>query len=816
MFFCRYPLLHSFLFNELKVATELLQPASTNSEFSLGNNLHPSLCPILILLSRLKPSSITSETGDELDPFLLMPFIRRCSIQSNLRVRVLASRALVSLVSNEKLSSVLLNIASGLPCTENLVTPAASLNLSGTTPGSASTFNLIHGILLQLSSLLDINCRSLADNSKKDQIVAELIQILILRSWIARPTHCPCPTLNTTFLRVLDQMLNIARACKISQHFYTTRNLLLELSAACLDSEFSYGLSYYDPTIAELREQAAMSYFGCLFQPSKDEEVIHMPLKHSLSNSNLLPKLETDNAFPGLLDRLIRCLSDSIYEVRLATLKWLLRFLKAVESNGKVHDLLSNDIRVIQTWAKTNLHDTLTKILASEKNHRCRYYILRILLVWNLQQFEKYGHGKCTGTSYVGQMDFESLRQFWNELVSLYQQTRHEKTRETLVCCLGVCAKQLAILFTSSILSDEGTEKFSGCCEINPEETVSYLYDCIVYFTNMIKQHSSSSEPPSMRKAAAESLIASGLLDQAGRIGFLVLNKHSSSDTSSFDKNEAVNFYAHRILDVWFTCIKLLEDEDDSIRLQLSSDVQKCFTSESSKNSTSHESVPTQVDRVIRLCFDHLSSIFGHWIEYFNYLAQWVLHAGSYVASQGDLVRRVFDKEIDNHYEEKLLVSQICCSHLEKLPRLKSGAIYSRDKDEFRNYLYGWRMRFFHQLASFAKDHIGRHESTDWIGGVGNHKDAFLPLYVNFLGFYAFSNCIFNVSSNNEVVPLLSDVVELGRSIKPFLRNPLVANLYSLVLKSHEKMIGNVDNPLILELGDDSIWDSFEPYFLLG
>lgn len=758
-------------------------------------------------MSRLKPSSIAGETGDELDPFLLMPFIRKCSIQSNLRIRVLASRGLVSLVSNEKLSPVLLNIASGLPCMDNLVMSAPSSNLSCTIQGSGNTFNLIHGILLQLSSLLDINCRGLADDSKKDQIIGNLIKILILRSWIAMPTHCPCPILNAAFLRVLDQMLNIARACQISEHFYPICNLLLELSASCLDSESSYSLSYYDPTIAELREQAAMSYFGCLFQASKDEEeVIHVPLRHSLSSSNLLPKHEMKNAFPGLSDRLIRCLSDSIYEVRLATLKWLLKFLKAVESGVKLC-MFSDDVRVIQTWAKTNLHATMMKNLTSEKNHRCTYYILRIVLVWNLLQFEKLGHGKCTGTSYVGEMDFDSVFQFWNDLVSLYKKTRHAKTRETLVCCLGACAKQIASMLTSFVLSE--------CGELDTEETFGLLYDCIVFFGNMIKKHSSSSEPASMRKAAAESLIASGLLEQAGRIGVLIFNKHSSCDASVFEKKEAVNLYAHQVLDVWFTCIKLLEDEDDSIRLELSLNVQKCFTSERSKSNQPSELVPTQVDRVIRFCFDHLSSVFGHWIEYSNYLAQWVLDAASYVVSQGDLVRRVFDKEIDNHYEEKLLISQICCSHLEKLASSNSWVVHLRDKDEVRNYFHGWRMKFFRQLVSFAEDHVGKQERIDWIGGVGNHKDAFLPLYANLLGFYALSSCIFLVSSNYEAVPLLSDVVELGRTIKPFLRNPLIANLYLLVLKSHEKMTGDIANHVILESGDDSIWDSFNPYFLL-
>ncbi|XP_057738434.1 uncharacterized protein LOC130955563 isoform X1 [Arachis stenosperma] len=811
-FFHRYPSLHSFMFNELEVATEFLGPASSGDSVSnQGNNLHPSLCPILILLSRLKPSSIAGETGDNLDPFLFMPWIRRCSTQSNLRVRVLASRALTSLVSNEKLGSVLLNIASVLPCIENPDESATSAKEPCTNNGSYKiSFNSIHGILLQLSSLLDINCKNLADNSKKDHIIGELIRVLIPKSFIARPNHCPCPILNETFLKVLDQMLSIARTCQITKHFYPIRNLLLELSAECLDLEAN-GLPYYDPTVAELREQAAISYFSCLFQASNDEqEVIHSSLKHSLPSSKMLHKHDSENVSASLLDRLIHCLSDLAYEVRLATLKWLLNFLKAADSGGNVYDLSSKDIRDFQLWAEANLHGTLVKILTLEKHHKCKYYILRILVTWNLLQFEKARGGKCTGTTYIGEMDFETLFQFWNDLVSMYKQIRHAKTREILVCCLGVCTKRITMLFASSVLFNEGMEKL-----VNNEEMLVWLFESIVYFCNMIKLCSSSSEPASMRKATAESLIASGLLEQAALVGSHVVNNHVPSGTSSpgFVKNEAANLYAHQVLDAWFTCIKLLEDEDDSVRLRVSLDVQKCFTSKGLSRSYPSGSVPTQVDRVIRFCFDHLSSIFGHWIDYFDYLCQWVLHAASYVAApKGDLVRQVFDKEIDNHYEEKLLISQICCSNMESLPTLKSWA----HKDEFRSYLHGWRMRFFHQLVWYAEEHLGKEESNVWLGGLGNHKDAFLPLYANLLGFYALSNCIFLVSGNNDAKKLLSDVDMLGRAINPFLRNPLISNLYMLVLHSHEKMITDVADSLFPEMGYDSNWESYNAYFLLG
>ncbi|KAL5739037.1 hypothetical protein ACOSQ2_028217 [Xanthoceras sorbifolium] len=813
-FFHRYPLLHPFIYNELKVITESLGDVSSGqSESNLAKVVHPSLCPMLILLSRLKPSTLASESGDELDPFLFMPFIRRCSTQSNLRVRVLASRALTGLVSNEKLQVVLLNIASELPCVDSQ-NEASISSLQPTNGTHRASFNLIHGILLQLGSLLDANCRNLGDFSKKDQILDDLIEVLRRCSWIASPERCPCPILNTSFLRVVDHMLSIARM-HMSKSFYPLRNLLLELATECLDVSASYGLSYYDPTIAELREQAAISYFSCVFQGSKDadEEVFHMSQRCPPLDLKSLMIPEMKNTFVGLQDRLVRSLSDSSYEVRRATLKWLFKFLKSTESGSQFVDLSCSEIRTIQNWTKTDLQATLMNRLELDKHHRCTYYILRILYTWNLLQFQKPSNEISSETIYVGQMDCDSVFSFWDRLTTLFELTRHSKTREMLICCMAICIRRFADLFTSLVLVDaeKRTIKFSGSGHM--ERSVQ-LYGCITAFVNIIRQHSLSSEPVNMRKAATESIIASGLLDQADLIGFHVFNHQipSANLCLQFEPQEAVNMYARHVLDIWFACIKLLEDEDDGIRQRLAKDVQKCFCSKRFASSSLAGEVPTQVEKVIELSFEYLSSIFGSWIEYFDYLMRWVLNAASHVVSEGDLVRRVFDKEIDNHHEEKLLISQICCFQLEKLPITKTWMMDSSNKDSFRNYLLGWRMRFRDQLMSFTKDQIGRQGGDDWIGGVGNHKDAFLPLYANLLGFYALSNCIFNGETEDNI-PLLSDVNELGGSISPFLRNPLINNLYLFVVRLHEKKIGvTVDRTGKFE--DDSIWDGFDPYFL--
>lgn len=801
-FFHRYPSLHAFLLNELEVATESLTSGTTeNFACSLANLVHPSLCPMLILLSRLKPSTIDSETGDPLDPFLFMQFIRKCSTQSNLKVRVLASRALTSLVSNEKLSRVLLNLISELPC-----------------EAYSKSSNSVHGTLLQLSSLLDNNCRHLADFHQKEQIIGDLLPGLVACSWIGSPRLCSCPILNASFLRVLDHMLGIARTNGISKSLLVIRNLSMKLSTECLDVEEFRKISFYDPTIAELCKQAAACYFSCVFQVSEGGHVVLNPQIYSPPALNFTGKPENGEVFEmfsGVQERLILSMSHASYEVRLATLKWLFRLLDSIESGREASDQLTGEIRLVLHWAKVNLQDTLLMLLDVEKNHKCTCYILRILFIWNFQLLQTPEDQLCSQTSFVGTMDFDSVFKFWNKLISFYEITRHTKTRQMLICCMGICVKRLAGLFLNSLVSDVVKETTRCAENVNVEKWVD-LYECIACFVNLIEQHSASSEPVSMRKAAAESTVASGLLEHAALLGPFVSNKYLSSEKlcSPLELQEALNAYASKILILWFMCIKLLEDEDLDIRQRLAMDVQQILTLKRSTRSTKSGVVPTQVEKVIELSFEFLSSVFGHWLEYLNNLLQRISGSANYIASEGDLVRRVFDKEIDNHHEEKLLICQICCSHLEKLSKslIPAGLL---DRHVVENFFTKWRNKFFQQLMLFADDHTKKMGGVSWIGGVGNHKDAFLPLYANLLGIYVVTRCIFDAETTSGK-SLLSDMIELGGKISPFLRNPLICNLYLLVVSLHEQM-GEfpIDNLIFEGTKNIAIWDGFDPYFLL-
>jgi len=125
-------------------------------------------------------------------------------------------------------------------------------------------------------------------------------------------------------------------------------------------------------------------------------------------------------------------------------------------------------------------------------------------------------------------------------------------------------------------------------------------------------------------------------------------------------------------------------------------------------------------------------------------------------------------------------------------------------------FLQRWKHRFLQQCNRCG----GSEKVADWIGGMGNHKDAFISLYANLLSLYALtqSHLLRQLSDNDNKVYLL-EFAELRETIRPFLRNPLISNLYYLVIQSHEEMYGVPSAPEYR--GAYSVWEGFDPYFLI-
>ncbi|KAL6840844.1 hypothetical protein ACP4OV_029370 [Aristida adscensionis] len=809
-FFHRYPALHPFLCNELRIATELLvDGVSSDLESHIAKAIHPSLCPILILLSRLKPSPISCGTDDSLDPYLLLPFIQRCATQSNYRVRVLASRALIGLVSNERLQHVVSDILDNLP-RGNFEVMAHSVQCSDP-PLSASmgngnalllsrsfSFNSIHGLLLQLCSLLDNNFRGLTDSGRKDQILGQLIEVLSRCSWLGCTKLCSCPVVTTSYLRVLDLMLHVARTGK-SRHIEDIQKLLLELSSQCLNNAVSARYEFHDPTRIELQQQATESFFSCFGLSKGHDEIYEEDVQFQILGEPTSIMSEPPRVVPSLPElhkEITSCLADPTYDVRITVLKRILLLTKTIR-NGDGRSILHQ-------WAGANLWPALMDRLFVEEHPKCLYYNLKIIFSWNMECPFNKGEG--------------SILSFWDRLVHLNSTMSHAKTREIILCCMGMCMKQFAKLLRNGLSVDglKDNELSTSFVRINEGNGLSDAMLRANFFVSLVKNQSAPSETVSARRAAAEAIVASGLLEEATFFSSSVSNVYfpSESDEGHIQEKymgasvfEFISLYTCKILDLWFICIQLLEDEDAYLRQNLAKNVQKTIA-KGSANMFCDDSTPLQVDKVIELSFEYLTSLFGHWLKYIEYLLRIVLDTSNTLNSRGDLVRQIFDKEIDNHHEEKLLICQICCCNIQKLLRSKCQ-LETRGKTEM--FLQNWRQSFLSQLTSLTSGYVEKEGKTDWIGGIGNHKDVFVSVYASLLGLYALMQTGSLEQLENCHAIYLQEFSDLERFITPFLKNPLISSLYLLVKLSHEKW----RIPIMLEdqLGSSS--SSFDPYFLI-
>lgn len=148
-FFVRFPDLHPYLLQELRVAVDQLL------QNSLAASVHPGLYPILTLLSRMQPSTENVTDGETiLSPFI--PLVMPCAASAIYKTREMAARALVPLVVDV------------VPTIKYL------LQISNTT-----TQNEIHGRLLQVKFLLRGHFYTGTDSAAYLQFINDLPSTMI-------------------------------------------------------------------------------------------------------------------------------------------------------------------------------------------------------------------------------------------------------------------------------------------------------------------------------------------------------------------------------------------------------------------------------------------------------------------------------------------------------------------------------------------------------------------------------------------------------------------------------------------------------------
>jgi hypothetical protein len=189
-FFGRYPALHGFLLGQLREAAAQLEARSAAGGGGGGGVAHPGLYPVLIILSRLRPSHLkaselpaaatalpepaatdaatnpaAADTARSarvppsdntaaaflggLSPAAFTPLVRRCATAAPLAVRRLAARALVPLLPPAEVPPLLQQLLAAVP-----PAPPSAAAADASQQPRAPPPNVLHGSLLQAAALL--------------------------------------------------------------------------------------------------------------------------------------------------------------------------------------------------------------------------------------------------------------------------------------------------------------------------------------------------------------------------------------------------------------------------------------------------------------------------------------------------------------------------------------------------------------------------------------------------------------------------------------------------------------------------------------
>ena len=203
-------------------------------------------------------------------------------------------------------------------------------------------------------------------------------------------------------------------------------------------------------------------------------------------------------------------------------------------------------------------------------------------------------------------------------------------------------------------------------------------------------------------------------------------------------------------LSAWLLEAKLLQDEDAAVRAAASSSACAALGCPSSPS-------PVLLSRAVR----HCAVRFGGCIALHDWLLDAVCASELLVAEPGNLVRRLFDKEADNHHAEALRCAQVAARELRRLA--SAGLLGDAFRAQAAARMQASAAGCAAQLASARSDGGG------WGAGLSCHECVFMPLFRTLLGLWALG-C--------PDAPLLA---ELGRCEGEGMLHPLLRGMRAIL-----------------------------------
>ena len=285
-FFAHFPTLHPFLLDQLTQATrgmgetpadqqeqmlEMQHAALLSKEADApdwGAAMHPSLYPVLLLLSRLIPSptdeSAAGASSTRLDTHAFLPLIRACSSHPYWQARFMAAKAAVSLVAVGQLKAYLHEIVDALIAAGNQSQP--------------THHNQLHGLLLQMETLMRFhhNESTLLSAQDKHALASALLPKLLASSgsarWLGVESRMSCAPIRLLFLQVVELCVEFVEAPAVSAPISApidalaakARQQLLVLTAQACEVRVAAAVEFIGIGVDGLRASAVSMLVRCL------------------------------------------------------------------------------------------------------------------------------------------------------------------------------------------------------------------------------------------------------------------------------------------------------------------------------------------------------------------------------------------------------------------------------------------------------------------------------------------------------------------------------------------------------------------------
>ncbi|KYQ89611.1 hypothetical protein DLAC_09571 [Tieghemostelium lacteum] len=303
-FFSRMPSVYPFLLEYFRNSLAFIQQNQSTDKDQLekGKVIQSSIYAILVLFSRLQPSNII-HPNDPLSPSQFVPLITQCCQFSSYMVRQISARALVPLVSTLELVPFISGLIDQIPMT-------------------IVDCNKTHGYLLQIYHLIKGHIPTFS-GKELDQMVTSILSQLSKITWILNQR---VPPLSFTLLRIF--MILDVKTISISHP-----EVLKSLLSTCTDELFKR-----TPTSQDNETPMFFSYL------EKCTELVLVFIRNTLlenSNVGFMTRQEcTDN--------LLKLFNSSFYEIKLNTMKFLLKntgLLEVLDQKSLQSTIIGNMIK---------------------------------------------------------------------------------------------------------------------------------------------------------------------------------------------------------------------------------------------------------------------------------------------------------------------------------------------------------------------------------------------------------------------------------------------------------------------------------------